>query len=310
MKKEIFAVLATSLLLVTIFSAMSVSATMGQLQTATKIDFTIISGDDDGDGNGEVDFAIDELLAWWSPAPWFEDHEYLCHDLQIINVGAPCYEWGKLSIYYYAIEPNGHENEMFGGKEGKNWPKGFITREVSLWKFNTIKKPVQLRVEITTDLPESNLENNVKTVDVGYGVTIDGRVYSQDSNGENHPADGLVFCNSDTSLLSLYLSSTHPHPDYKGYYQICAPKKPGAAPFRYSLIAQITTEDGIKTQMKKTEPLDDFDYTQVDFIFKTKESTNSESLPSLIQRTTGDSIPEPNSSPPKTILTRLFVPRT
>ena len=128
------------------------------------------------------------------------------------------------------------------------------------------EKPKEIRFEVDTDAPESNKQNNVLTVKVEYGVTIYGKVYNIDLKGEKHPVkDGEIYCNSDISPLSFkYVDEQILQPD--GNYSVAAPKKTGAPPFSYTLHAH-TGYFRLRTRIKKTPKLDEFEYAEIDFIF-------------------------------------------
>jgi len=228
--------------------------------------------------NGEVDFAIDELIVWWSPFPWSEKSDYLCLYFWVKNIGDYYEGDGYMKCYVYWIYSDGHEvKELESSRESNYWPKGKFHGRYGFGTRN--EKPVMMKFEIESNLPESNLENNVKTVSVDYGVTIDGTVYERDFSGEKHPVeDGRVSSDSDLSPMSLKFSYRI---FYKGYYVICAPKKKGAPPFEYNLLAK-TGDFGLRMQKKKTEPLDEFDYIEVNFTFKPRSrSVNSRLINSL-----------------------------
>jgi hypothetical protein len=212
--------------------------------------------------NNEIDLIVFGD-SWWSPAPWEEDEDFIGHYYTVKNIGDEYRYPLRINLSIYLIYPD--RDVLYVKNSGLE-----IERIWKDWEWSgcgkTLRpeKPDEIRYEVETTAPESNILNNNITVKVDYGVTIYGKFYRKDIQGEERPIDdGIVKCNSDISPLDFkYLDG--PYPD--GSYIISAPKKPSSSPFKYTLIAQIGFSD-FRTRIKRTTDLDEFEYTKIDFTF-------------------------------------------
>ena len=106
--------------------------------------------------NGEVDFIITNCCAWCSPAPNEPDLDYMSFKITIENIG-DAYE-GEGHIYQYTTYyyPDGSTEETEGIITAPSWNVGFIAGS----GYNNLEevKPIEIKVELETDLPESNTE--------------------------------------------------------------------------------------------------------------------------------------------------------
>ncbi len=211
--------------------------------------------------DGEVDLVI-YGEGWWSPAPWLEDEDFLGLYYQIENIGYRYQgnNWIYLSIYF--IYPD-HEEVYIENRGVKSSDIMVGLQWSSMGKSLKKEKPEEIRFEIETNAPESNKQNNNLTVKVDYGVTIYGKIYIRNLRGEQLHKKWVVLCNSDISLKSFKYEDAH---FYDNNYVVVAPKKAGAPPFCYTLIARIDYFL-LRTRLKITPKLDEFEYTEIDFNF-------------------------------------------
>jgi len=215
--------------------------------------------------NDEVDLTCEFFYGWWSPAPMFEWGEYACAAFGLTNLGGYYEGDYEITVSIYKINSDLTEN-----KTAENVIRG---HDILTGSFNHLhshcridsEEPINWRIEINSDIQESNLSNNIITVPNQLGVTIEGHVYKQELNGENTPQKyALIKYDSDVYSKYLYFATNS-----DGHYCLKLPKNPNLGPYEYT-INVTTTGINPKTQEKVTEPLDGFGYTQLDFIFKAK----------------------------------------
>jgi hypothetical protein len=212
--------------------------------------------------NNEVDLVVTGD-GWWSPAPWEEELDIIGHNYRIKNIGDEYRYPLRVNLSIFFIYTDREEIYVKNGgvkidRIWEDWEKrgyGIAFRK---------EKPEKIRYEVETTAPESNTHNNNITIKVDYGVTIYGNAYSKGIGGKSPIDDGLVRCNSDISpsTFNIYLDGLYPD----GSYLISAPKKPDSPSFKYTIKAQIGFSD-LRTRIKLTNKLDEFEYAKIDFAF-------------------------------------------
>lgn len=242
--------------------------------------------------NGDIgDFdLIADIVSWWSPFPWIEGKEARCCQVYVKREG--CYQsediyWIHIRAYW--IYSNGEEELMTSETfqyGGGIYFKSYIRHNMCTCTVE--EKPVKTRVEVETLIPESNTENNEKTVNVGLGITINGYVYKKNIFGKKSPVDpseAEVWCMAEKShFLDYYFHYyTMDHLIFgEGHYFLSAPLKSGNPPYTYIIKAKY----GIRTQRKSTEPLYEFENTTMeDFVFlKIRNKTVNTKLTNILAR--------------------------
>lgn len=215
---------------------------------------------------GDFDIKAD-IVSWWSPFPWIEDKEARCLQVYVKREGF--YQSEDIHLIYirvYWINSTGVE-ELIISKTVQYGGGFYFLSYIGLLMCTVEEKPVEARVEVETLIPESNKENNVKTVTVGLGVTIDGYVYTKNIFGEKNPLNLIdLYCLADEPHFLNYYYHTKTCDDLLGggHYVLYAPMKPGSLPQTFTVQAKY----GKRSQRKTTKPLYEFENTTMeDFVF-------------------------------------------
>lgn len=214
----------------------------------------------------EVDFIIHNYCAYWSPAPDIPGSEYFDVEFIIKNIGDEYDGHGVLSIVTTYIYENGTTEEWPASVTANNWSKGYI----NFFGQGGIEEtcPKNVKVEIETTLPESNIDNNKVIIDIYQGVTIEGVAYEKDSNG-NLVVVPYPSLETDSDIDIETLSDIKKY-DRNGNFVLTAPKNPDKGPYEYTI-----SSTKANTKKVKTEPLDEFEYLEMDFIIEeTSKSRN------------------------------------
>ena len=255
--KKIIIISILIIFLITAFSPIiSVGLTINTKTTESNDDIQKLDG---------VDLTVEYFYGWWSPAPWFDNMDYAASAFCLRNNGDYFEGVCNITTKVYKIYSNLSENETDVRYSNKDYiPQGsFNSFHYDCWVDS--EQPVFWRIEITSNIEETNYENNVITIPNQLGVTIDGYVYKEDVSGNKNPVKcALIKSNSDMNNQEFYYVT-----DSKGYYCIKIPKNPELGPFKYTISATILGIEP-KEKIQLTEPLDGFEYTQNNFTFKAK----------------------------------------
>lgn len=239
-----------------------------------------------GYSNGEIDLNIESFLAWRSPAPspwgWGDTHDLFCTIISIKNVMG-CHitnnDWFYIRIYQ--VYPDHEEiwiNETYIFEDHAEITKDYmIYYQLKAWGFEISKKPIAVRAEIETSMPESNKENNELIISIRPGVAIWGYVYIKPLIGKMFPVGGAVVqCLADEPIYPDNLYYEHFSWSSNGFYLICAPVKPGDPPYKYTLRYRLGL---LWRREKTTEPMYENEDIQMDFVFRLFEGRSRQSNP-------------------------------
>jgi len=221
-------------------------------------DYTTNDEHDNNEKTGELDLAIEDFYSWRIPYfPVYEYGDYLCYKYNLSNVGDFYIGEGYAKAYITFIFSDGEEITVLDHTHFfNNYIKKGTLRGVGRFGGDII--PEKIKLEIISDMPESNTDNNVKTVTVTKGVTLSANVYEKKPNGEEKPCEHAVF-NCDSDIEGYY------NIDYFylfGSYWIFTPKNPDMPAFEYTL--KIKTF--FKEIIQKTPPVEEMEYYQTDDI--------------------------------------------
>jgi hypothetical protein len=239
-------------------------------------EYGILDDSDLPEALGGPDLAIIKFLGWWSPAPWWVGISYICYSYSYGNLGTSYNGQGTLDLYVYLIYED--EEVLQGGHhmESDVWIRGWHGTDSWALAYYDELKPLKMRLELHTSLPDSRQINNVKTVTVNLGVTIEGEVYEKDLSGNRRPVqEAIMKCNSDiliTTMLTGYTMS-----EENGYYCLWSPKKLGAPAFKYTvraIVSEALNHEYNRIQSKKTNSLNGYDYAEINFEFLNLKSKN------------------------------------
>lgn len=280
--------------------------------------------------SGNVDLAVTHLKAWYSPFRPPDDDicKYYCFVYEIANIG-DAYSgdpvWVNISVYLVYGDEEERLMHVYG--ETSNIPDTQIDASSVFWCIPIDHYIDKIKVEIVTTTSDSNPKNNVKEVELGEGITIWGRVYTQNLFGGNKQPAILALmsldsdCDGDGPILNggkwafgtyQIIEQEPPYRVHDWFTQV-SPKDPDKPPYEYKLTTAISL---LRWQTKHTDRLVGMDYREIFFtFFKLDINQNSQSTPqsnptsqssSLPSSTTQQSVPSattPTSTPATTTST-------
>jgi hypothetical protein len=287
--------------------------------------------------SGDLDLAITEFNAWYSPFPsgvsGYEGWNYECFKFYVYNIGDTYTGVGDIQILFTIIHTDGSEHTysmMSGEYDGRFFKNMLICYHA---EFGATPpqycNAVQARLEIITTLPDINPENNVLTVDWAEGVTLRGQVHEKDISGNTNYVDyAEVISDSDcdkvigsdkvASFGTPCVGDVHPT------YTLVAPKDPEKSAYNYKIKADLYRElpDGqyvhfLRSQTKYSEPLNEMSYSEIFFTFfkllninqnsqstpQSNPTSQTSSLPSSTTQQSAPSITTSTSMPATTTTT-------
>jgi len=194
------------------------------------------------------DFDLEaNIISWWSPYPEIEEKEMRSFQALVYRHGF--YKTTETHLIHIKIFWKYFDHEELIYYEIKPYYDGlYFLYTYTMFGETWEEKPLQARIEVECLIPEKNKENNVKTVDVGLGVTIDGYVYSRTIFGEKTPEIlKKVICLSERShFWDIYFGTfTLPQDPLNddGHYRIFAPMKTGNPPHKYIVQANYENKE-------------------------------------------------------------------
>ena len=274
----------------------------------TCINYSNSPNDLEKEASGGLDLTVKNFKAWYSPPPaGYEGiYKYRCIYWEIWNIGDEYSgDYGWINVSQYLVYPDGSEHKnfeitVFTSYKGKDrFLYGSMARSFLLISNDFYYD--KIRVEIETTLPDSNLENNVKSVDPQEGVTVWGRVYEQDLFGNKKTVnEALIYLNSEYDKLGLsygFGTKQFSEPVKHDWYTQVAPKNPDKKPFRFRLTAFTFIGLLLKIKTKFTDPLVSMDYREIFFTFlKLNGKSIPQSIPSVHQINTQQSSTIPTTT--------------
>jgi hypothetical protein len=248
--------------------------------------------------SGDVDLAVTHLKAWYSPFPPPDDDicKYYCFVYETANIG-DAYSgdpvWVNISVYLVYGDEEERLMSVYGEKS--DIPVTQIDTSSVFWCIPIDHYIDKIKVEVVTTAPDSNPKNNVKEVELGEGITIWGRVYTQNLFGGNkQPAilalmsldseydeDGPILTGRKWAFGTYQVIEQEPPCRHDWFTQV-SPKNPDKPKYEYKLSAQISL---LQRQTKHTDGLVGMDYREIFFTFLNLDS---------------QSIPQSSSSPSST----------
>jgi len=239
--------------------------------------------------SGGLDFAVTQLNAWYSPLPTFlppefEGWNYTCYTYSAYNIGGTYTGSGYIKILFTYIYPDGTEHTYTHMSDTfDDFTSGGLLKHTGQFSVTSPEYdwPTQARVEIVTDLPDINPENNVKTVNWETGVTFWGRVYEKDISGNiKYPYLAFVNCDSDYDGVGGF--GTPCAGDEHPWYTLVAPKDPNKPAYKYKLV--VLDRDLLRLQTKYSDPLNGMSYREIFFTFFKIINQNSQSSQQSVQQ--------------------------
>ena len=223
--------------------------------------------------SGDLDLAVKHLKAWYSPFPpveGYEDYRYGCYCYSVRNIGDEYFGSGyiKINLYYVYADGENKYNKLDIEFEDINIRLNEMIQE--WWLFGAVNSEfdcIGIRIEVLTDLPDSNPDNNVLYVDFQEGITVCGNVTEKGLFRKEKElvdiADITIDSEYDNSGFNYGFGTVQIY-EHDWFTQV-SPKNPDTPAYEYKLTAQISMFG--KKQTKYTDPLEEMDYRDMYFNF-------------------------------------------
>jgi hypothetical protein len=218
---------------------------------------------------GVPDFSITHFKAWFSG--FIDDDKYVSYAYKIENIGDGCYVTGYVKIKLYYVYP---DHEKCYTKASHYFNNTYIREHflIQLFKQFTLSYSNYscpgLRLEIETNIEESNTENNIVYEDFIDGTTFCGQVYVKDFNGNKQTAElAKITASSEFDTWDFSYCVGGDQFGSHDWYTLTAPKDPNKPAYEYEVTARISL---LQKKTKITEPLEGLSYKEIDFTFGPK----------------------------------------
>jgi len=222
-----------------------------------------------------VDLTFKKNYVWWSPAPMYDDAEFFCYQYFIYNLGNAYNITIHFDVKFTFFYPDGsNESQVYTCGDFKLREGPIIG--VRCYRRFYEERPNEVKLSLICNLPieDINPENNAVITEVLPGITIHGKVYDKNlfrNKTQVQEIKVIIQCDNDVEGYDEW-GVAH----YKDYgYVLCIPKDPKKGPYQYSM--EIIYLD-LRNQYYKTEPMDQYDHLEKDFVFIKMKSNRISNL--------------------------------